>query len=147
MPQPHLAMSRRAVMCIPQSITPKADLARARSHPSEGLKEMSSPRGVLAGHPSIGAALRAPRQPETAPAASDEGDLSGSRTGRVALVFGREEAGLFQEEVEICDATCSIPMGRLQESMSLSHAVNIVLWQLFQARLTDDDAHDGAHEC
>lgn len=55
--------------------------------------------------------------------------------GKVVLVFGREEAGLTEEEIAFCDYTCSIPIGRLQESLSLSHAVSVVLSQLFQLRL------------
>ncbi len=52
---------------------------------------------------------------------------------RVALVFGREVEGLLPDEIQICDAVCSIPIGRLQESLSLSHAVSIVLSQLYEA--------------
>jgi hypothetical protein len=51
---------------------------------------------------------------------------------RIALVFGREEFGLSDEEVACCDVACSIPIGRLQESLSVGHAVSIVLSQLFQ---------------
>lgn len=54
---------------------------------------------------------------------------------RVALVFGREELGLSDDEVDACDLVCSIPIGRLQESLSLSHAVTITLSSLFQQRL------------
>ncbi len=54
---------------------------------------------------------------------------------RVALVFGREELGLADEEVDACDAVCSIPIGRLQESLSLSHAVSIALSGIYSQRL------------
>jgi tRNA C32,U32 (ribose-2'-O)-methylase TrmJ len=54
---------------------------------------------------------------------------------RLALVFGREELGLAEAEVAACDAVCSIPIGRLQESLSLSHAVNLALAHLFEQRL------------
>ena len=54
--------------------------------------------------------------------------------GRLVLVFGREERGFDPGELDHCDFTCSIPIGRLQESLSLSHAVSIVLSQLFQLR-------------
>lgn len=50
----------------------------------------------------------------------------------LALVFGREELGLSDKEVDLCDLTCSIPIGRLQESLSVSHAVSITLAHLFQ---------------
>ena len=52
---------------------------------------------------------------------------------RVAFVFGREVEGLMPDEISMCDAVCSIPIGRLQESLSLSHAVSIVLSQIYQA--------------
>lgn len=53
----------------------------------------------------------------------------------MTLVFGREEYGLTDEELAACDAVCSISTGRLQESLSLSHAASLVLGQLFQARV------------
>jgi tRNA C32,U32 (ribose-2'-O)-methylase TrmJ len=53
---------------------------------------------------------------------------------KLVLVFGREEEGLRPEEVTACTAACSIPIGRLQESLSLSHAVSLVLAPLFEAR-------------
>ncbi|GBF88323.1 hypothetical protein Rsub_01035 [Raphidocelis subcapitata] len=53
--------------------------------------------------------------------------------GRVALVFGREEFGLSDEEVRACALACELPMGRLSESLSLSHAAAIALAALFGA--------------
>eukprot|EP00798_Chlamydomonas_sp_ICE-L_P015019 gene15019-21091_t len=58
------------------------------------------------------------------------------RRKRVALVFGREELGMSDEEVDSCDVVCSIPIGRLQESLSLSHAVTLALSTIFQQRLS-----------
>lgn len=55
---------------------------------------------------------------------------------QVALVFGREYEGLAEEEIKVCSASCCITMGRLQESLSLSHAVCLVLGSLFQHRLS-----------
>ncbi|EFJ45312.1 hypothetical protein VOLCADRAFT_106038 [Volvox carteri f. nagariensis] len=49
---------------------------------------------------------------------------TGRRPPRVALVFGREELGMSDEEVDSCE-----------ESLSLSHAVSIALCTLYQARL------------
>ncbi|BDA47934.1 probable tRNA (cytidine-2'-O-)-methyltransferase TrmJ [Coccomyxa sp. Obi] len=54
---------------------------------------------------------------------------------RVAFVFGREVSGLLPSEVAACDAVCSIQMGRLQESLSLSHAVAIALCAAFECNL------------
>jgi tRNA C32,U32 (ribose-2'-O)-methylase TrmJ len=64
---------------------------------------------------------------------------------KLVLVFGREEEGLRPEEVTACTAACSIPIGRLQESLSLSHAVSLVLAPLFEARQEGlIEAGDGA---
>ncbi len=43
-------------------------------------------------------------------------------------------------EVRSCDCVCSIPMGRLQESISLSHAVSIVLFAIYSQRLAHVNA-------
>ncbi|EFN56840.1 hypothetical protein CHLNCDRAFT_144422 [Chlorella variabilis] len=51
--------------------------------------------------------------------------------GPVALVFGREESGLLESELLLCSHACSIPTGRSQPSLNLSHAVAVVLAQLF----------------
>ena len=53
---------------------------------------------------------------------------------RLGLVFGREDAGLFQEEFTKCDAIVTVPMGRLQESLSMPTTVAIALAELFQMR-------------
>lgn len=59
---------------------------------------------------------------------------AGATRRTLALVYGREEAGMLDEEVSECDCVVSIPIGRLQESLSLSHAVSITLSQLYQVR-------------
>ena len=51
--------------------------------------------------------------------------------GKLALVFGREVDGLTDEEVNLCDAACRIPTGRLIESLSVSHAAVIILSQYY----------------
>lgn len=51
-----------------------------------------------------------------------------------ALVFGREESGLTEAELSLCTHSCSIPSGSVQPSLNLSHAVCVVLAQLFQHR-------------
>ena len=60
---------------------------------------------------------------------------SGSTSGgKIALVMGREDLGLLPEELARCDAICSLPMGRLQESHSLTHALTIALSRIFEWR-------------
>lgn len=55
--------------------------------------------------------------------------LSG-KGGVVSLVFGREDAGLSNEELEICDIIVNIPTSPVYPSMNLSHAVAVVLYEL-----------------
>lgn len=50
--------------------------------------------------------------------------------GIVSLVFGREDAGLSNEELEMCDIIVNIPTSPVYSSMNLSHAVSVVLYEL-----------------
>lgn len=58
--------------------------------------------------------------------------VHGSNACTEALVFGREESGLLDSEVLLCSHICAIPTGQTFPSMNLSHAVAVVLSQLFQ---------------
>lgn len=59
----------------------------------------------------------------------------GGGDGKLALVFGNEADGLSREELEACDAVCSIPMGRLVESLSVTHAGVIALSRYYERRV------------
>ena len=54
-----------------------------------------------------------------------------SLEGRIALVFGRESTGLFNDEMEQCDLAFIIPTSKEYPSLNLSHAVSVVLHHLF----------------
>jgi TrmH family RNA methyltransferase len=51
--------------------------------------------------------------------------------GQVALVFGREDVGLTNEEVTLCDLVFTIPASKEYPSMNLSHAIAVTLYELF----------------
>lgn len=53
--------------------------------------------------------------------------------GSVALLFGREDLGLSQEELMRCDLLVHIPASRDYPVLNLSHAVAIVLYELYQS--------------
>ncbi len=55
--------------------------------------------------------------------------------GVTALVFGREENGLSEDELRRCSHACALPTGRLQPSMNLSHAVAVALSTCWELRL------------
>ncbi len=50
--------------------------------------------------------------------------------GRIGLVFGREDNGLTNEEIEKCDIVVTIPTDERYPSMNLSHALAVVLYEL-----------------
>jgi TrmH family RNA methyltransferase len=51
--------------------------------------------------------------------------------GKVGLVFGREDYGLFNEEIAACDIMLKIPTSGSYPSLNLSHAVTIVLYSIY----------------
>ena len=54
--------------------------------------------------------------------------------GKVGLVFGREDYGLYNEEIAACDVMVRIPTSESYLSLNLSHAVALVLYSLFVKR-------------
>jgi len=51
--------------------------------------------------------------------------------GRIGVVFGRENYGLYNDELKQCDIVMTIPTSDVYPVMNLSHAVSTVLYQLF----------------
>ncbi len=54
--------------------------------------------------------------------------------GTVALLFGREDFGLLDDELRRCDVLVTIPAAERYPILNLSHAVTILLYELFTAR-------------
>ncbi len=54
-----------------------------------------------------------------------------SLDGRIALIFGRESTGLFNEEMALCDLAFTVTTSKDYPSLNLSHAVSVVLYHLF----------------
>jgi TrmH family RNA methyltransferase len=59
--------------------------------------------------------------------------FSAARDNRVAILFGREDRGLFNEETGECGFLLTISASRDQPSLNLSQAVMIVAYELRQA--------------
>jgi len=70
--------------------------------------------------------LRHPMSP------SDFAEYVGEKQGRVGLVFGREDQGLSNEELAKCDIMVTVPTAELNPIMNVSHAVTVVLYELFR---------------
>ena len=49
-----------------------------------------------------------------------------------ALIFGRENYGLYREELALCEATITIPTNPKFPILNLSHAVGIVLYEIYR---------------
>lgn len=56
-------------------------------------------------------------------------DSAASHTS--ALVFGREDKGLFNEELALCTHIINIPSSELYRSLNLSHAVMVCCYELY----------------
>ena len=50
---------------------------------------------------------------------------------RVAILFGREDIGLFQEELNRCDVLIHVPTSEKYPVLNLSHAATLVMYELF----------------
>jgi TrmH family RNA methyltransferase len=51
--------------------------------------------------------------------------------GKIGIVFGREDYGLYNEEIAHCDVMLKISTSKSYLSLNLSHAVALVLYSLF----------------
>ncbi len=62
--------------------------------------------------------------------------------GRIAILFGREDKGLSNEELSYCDKLINIPSSKTYPILNLSHAVGVILYEIFKNREDDTDAYD-----
>lgn len=54
----------------------------------------------------------------------------------VAILFGREDEGLHNEDLELCDLVVSIPTSVNYKTMNLSHAAAVIFYELSQTELS-----------
>ncbi|MEW5955983.1 MAG: TrmH family RNA methyltransferase, partial [Candidatus Micrarchaeota archaeon] len=54
--------------------------------------------------------------------------------GKVALVFGSEGTGLKEEDICACDLIATIPSSAGQPVLNLSHAVAVLLYELYSSQ-------------
>jgi TrmH family RNA methyltransferase len=59
--------------------------------------------------------------------------LERATTGNIALLFGREDSGLPNEALTLCDAYITIPANPEYNSLNLAQAVLIMVYELFLA--------------
>lgn len=56
--------------------------------------------------------------------------------GKVAILFGREDFGLTNEELKKCNAVVTIPANKEYPILNVSHAVAIILYEIFKKKKT-----------
>ncbi len=59
--------------------------------------------------------------------------LESAKDHKIALVFGREDKGLHNEELALCTHIIQIPSSELYTSLNLSHAVYVCTYEMFCA--------------
>ncbi len=62
------------------------------------------------------------------------------RPGPVAIVFGREDRGLSNDDLDHCHGLVCIPTDPAHSSMNLGHAAVVVFWEWRKAALAGDGA-------
>jgi TrmH family RNA methyltransferase len=72
--------------------------------------------------------------------------LESAKDHKIALVFGREDKGLFNEELALCTHIIQIPSSELYTSLNLSHAVSICCYEIFSASGLFEPSEEKAEE-
>lgn len=63
--------------------------------------------------------------------------IASTASGKCAIVFGNEQSGLSDKELNQCDIACHIPSSPDFPSLNLSHAVQIVAAYLYRESIGD----------
>ena len=76
------------------------------------------------------------------PVTCDEVAISLNYNANIGVVFGREDAGLSNDELEACDFLVTVGTSKEYPIMNLSHAVGVVLYEVtkpvLKGGITDD---------
>jgi tRNA (cytidine32/uridine32-2'-O)-methyltransferase len=109
-----------------------ADDLLARAVCCDTLEEAVADCGFVVG---ASARLRSLPWPELDPRACAERVLAERARAPVALVFGREQSGLTNDELERCHALVHIPSNPDYASLNLAQAVQVLTYELYMASL------------
>lgn len=63
--------------------------------------------------------------------------LQAAQTGNVAILFGRENSGLDNEELELCNLVLRIPANPDYSSLNIASAVQIICYEIMQSTLPE----------
>jgi TrmH family RNA methyltransferase len=108
-----------------------ADDLLARARCCETLEEAVADCGLVIG---ASARLRSLPWPELDPRACAQRVCETSARTPVALVFGREQSGLSNDELERCHALVHIPSNPEYSSLNLAQAVQVIAYEVYMAQ-------------
>jgi len=69
-----------------------------------------------------------------------------ARSNNVSLLFGREDRGLYNEEIEECAFLMNIPSSRKHPSINIAQAVMIIAYELSKAGMDKKTASDNSKD-
>jgi len=110
--------------------------AQVRQHLEELLEDCRLVVGASARTRSIPCPELSPR--ECASLVRAESDQ-----GRVAVLFGREQSGLSNAEIDRCHYLVRIPSSPVYASLNLAAAVQVIAYELFVAHVTKEPEEGG----
>ena len=84
--------------------------------------------------------------PMLTPEQSAEKLVKEGRSAQVALVFGREDSGLNNEELQLCHFHVQIPASSEYSSLNLAAAVMVLCYEIRRAVLWDEETADRAED-
>ena len=110
--------------------------AQVRQHLDDLLEDCRLVVGASARTRSIPCPELSPR--ECASLVREESDQ-----GRVAVLFGREQSGLSNAEIDRCHYLVRIPASPVYASLNLAAAVQVIVYELFVAHVTKGHEEGG----
>ncbi len=109
-----------------------ADLVSGLKHYHEIQEALSGYQYIVGTTSRLGSA----RGPVVSPREIADEIVDISQNNKVALLFGSEDKGLSNDELRYCHRVVSIPTSNSFKSINLSHAVMIVCYEIFTARIS-----------
>ena len=98
---------------------------------------------LIATTAQLGTDFNIPRSPITPEQLAHKLEKVNVNKTKIAIVFGRENYGLSNEEINMCDFAITIPTCKEYPVMNLSHAISVVLYEL--AKLNEDENKVNSH--
>ncbi len=64
--------------------------------------------------------------------------------GTVGILFGRENYGLYNSELELCDNVVTIPSSSDYPVLNISHAASIIFYEIFQVHVEEREVKEAS---